>query len=70
MRWEQAHDGSPHRLGYRGDRLVGQVAFYDTVNGGASGWVGYVHGARVTGRCTTPTLASELVERRSTDAGR
>lgn len=62
MRWQPAHDGSPHLAGYDGDRLVGQVAHYDDVGGQGPGWVGFVHGHRVTGHCQTPVTARLLVE--------
>jgi hypothetical protein len=47
---------------YRGRQLVGQVAFYDVVDGAGPGWVGYVHGNRVTGRCSGPEEARSGVE--------
>jgi hypothetical protein len=47
---------------YRGWQLVGQVAFYDVVDGTGPGWVGYVHGHRVTGRCIGPEEACVGVE--------
>jgi hypothetical protein len=35
------------------------------VAGGAPGWVGYVRGHRVTGRCITAELAERLVAERA-----
>lgn len=63
LRWEQAHDGSPHAYAYEGDRLYGQIAHYDVVAGGAAGWVGFIRGGRVTGRCANPDIARAAVER-------
>ena len=63
--WHDAHDGSPAQTGYDGDRLVAQVAFYDVVGGLGPGWVGYVHGERVTGRCADSATARAAVEARS-----
>lgn len=63
LRWDDAHDGSPWSTGYDGDRLAAQVVRYDTVGGGAAGWVGYVLGERVTGRCTDMATAQGAVER-------
>ena len=68
LSWDPAHDGSPHMLGYDGQRLVAQVAFYDVVAGRGPGWVGYVRGNRVTGRCLSSELAMHLVDHRSADA--
>jgi hypothetical protein len=53
-------------LAYRGRQLVGQVAFYDVVDGTGPGWVGYVHGHRVTGRCNGPQEACRGVEAAAT----
>jgi hypothetical protein len=64
-RWDGAHDGSPHLLGFVGDRLAGQVARYDVVDGAGPGWVGFVRGERVTDRCGTDEEARRLVELRS-----
>ena len=64
--WSGAHDGSPVHHGYDGAYLVAQVAFYDHVAGGAPGWVGYVIGHRITGRCQTAELAMRLVDERAT----
>jgi hypothetical protein len=47
---------------YWGRQLVGQVAFYDVVDGTGPGWVGYVHGNRVTGRCSSSQEACAGVE--------
>jgi hypothetical protein len=47
---------------YRGRQLVGQVAFYDVVDGTGPGWVGYVNGNRVTGRCSRSQEACVGVE--------
>lgn len=63
LRWDDAHDGSPAQLGYAGDRLVAQVAFYDVVDGAGRGWVGYERGRRVTGRCPSSAAARAEVER-------
>lgn len=64
--WQAAHDRSPVSHGFDLEhRLVGQVAFYDVVAGGGPGWVGYVHGQRVTGRCVTAELAQRLVAERA-----
>ncbi len=65
FRWDDAHDGSPHQLAYRRQHLVGQVAYYDVVNGGGPGWVGFLRGVRVTGRCLAPEVARRAVEDRS-----
>lgn len=70
LTWHDAHDGSPAQTGYRGDRLVAQVAFYDVVAGRGPGWVGYVRGERVTGRCRTDAIARAAVERAVRVAGR
>lgn len=63
LTWHDAHDGSPSQTGFRGVRLVAQVAFYDVVGGGGPGWVGYVNGERVTGRCADSATARASVER-------
>lgn len=65
MRWRDAHDGSPAQTGYDGETLVAQVAYYDVVGGGGPGWVGYLHGERVTGRCPTDAGCRALVEQRA-----
>lgn len=65
LTWHDAHDGSPAQLGYRGEFLVAQVAFYDVVGGGGPGWVGYANRERVTGRCSDSETARRLVEERS-----
>ncbi len=62
--WHDAHDGSPAQTGYVDGRLVAQVAFYDVVGGSGPGWVGYVHGERVTGRCVDAAVARRAVEGR------
>lgn len=65
IKWREAHDGSPAAYGYTlDDRLVAQVAYYDTVAAGPAGWVGYARGERVTGRCTSMAFAQQLVEQR------
>lgn len=64
LHWHDAHDGSPVMTGYRPDgTLWGQVAFYDVVDGAGPGWVGYVHGRRVTGCCSSWPEAMAEVER-------
>jgi hypothetical protein len=69
LRWVGSHDGSPNVLGYDlTNRLIGQVAWYDIVAGRGPGWVGYVHGNRVTGRCQTVELAQILVAERAPSA--
>jgi hypothetical protein len=65
MEWLDAHDGSPAQTGYVDGRLVAQVAYYDIVAGRGPGWVGYVRGERVTGRCTDSATARLVVEARS-----
>lgn len=66
LRWDDAHDGAPSATAYDEDRyLVGQVAFYDVVNGKGPGWLGYVRGERATGRCSRSALAKRLVEQRA-----
>jgi len=62
MRWSNSHDGSPNRTAYRGPYLFGQVARYDDVGGQGPGWVGYVHGYPVTGRCSSVEEAQAAVE--------
>jgi len=52
-------------LGYDGDRLVGQVAHYEVVASRGPGWVGYVQGERVIGRCGTAEVAERAVEERA-----
>lgn len=66
LRWDDSHDGSPHQLGYRGQHLVGQVAWYDRVEGGGPGWRGYLIGRPVTGRCGSVEEARAGVERAAT----
>jgi hypothetical protein len=68
LTWTPAHDGNEGTVwAYDAQhRLVGQVAFYDVVAGRGPGWVGYVRGHRVTGRCVTAQLAQELVAERAT----
>ncbi len=66
LRWAQAHEGNEGTL-WAYDAagcLIGQVAHYDVVAGRGPGWVGYRHGQRVTGRCTTPEVAQRCVEDR------
>lgn len=64
LTWHDAHDGSPSQTGFReGGFLVAQVAFYDVVGGGGPGWVGYLQGVRVTGRCADSAAARASVER-------
>lgn len=63
LRWDDSHDGSPAELGYDGARLDAQVAFYDVVDGGGRGWVGYHHGHRVTGRYPNSATSRREVER-------
>jgi len=62
MRWSTSHDGSPNMTAYHGPYLYGQVARYDDVGGQGPGWVGYVHGQRVTGRCQSALDAQRIVE--------
>jgi hypothetical protein len=65
LRWDRSHEGTtPALLGYDGQYLVAQVARYDMVAGQGPGWVGYVRGIRVTGRCTTADVAQRAVEAR------
>lgn len=61
--WHDAHDGSPAQTGYLDGRLVAQVAYYDVVGGAGPGWVGYLRGERVTGRCIGAPVARASVER-------
>jgi hypothetical protein len=62
IRWNDSHDGSPNLLGFDGQILAGQVARYDSVDGNGPGWVGYVHGHRVTGPCLDANTARAGVE--------
>lgn len=70
LRWLDAHDGSPAMTCLDGDRLVGQVAFYDMAAGEGPGWRGYVLGMPVGGRCSTAEEARAEVERASEGRGR
>lgn len=68
LTWDRPHEGTtPALMGFDGAFLVGQVAYYDIVAGRCPGWVGYVCGTRVTGRCTTAEVAQRAVEDRFGD---
>lgn len=64
--WDSSHEGTtPALLGFEGQCLVAQVARYDVVAGRGPGWVGYVRGERVTGRCISVEVAQRAVEARA-----
>lgn len=65
LAWEPAHEGNEGTLwGFdERRRLIAQIAFYDVVGGRGPGWVGYVRGERVSGRCQGPEVARAAVER-------
>lgn len=65
--WKHTQEGASDRwLGFAPDHsLVAQLVHYDMCGASKqSGWIGYVHGVQVTGRCVAPELAQRLVTER------